>query len=228
MAGANETVGKEDVKKFIIQHRYLQNPRQWPSGSGATVVLGRVKIEFNNAGHDEFIHDTGIFKNDENHHSEKYFLDFLKAKLDALEGTVTQVIVNLVQNYSPCSDCVTRILEFVDGQDFRLTFTIKFANFYKHYYNRNRESMKLLLQKGIRLQLLQGESAWKEFLDDKTFVKLNTRGERQEILNLAKTKERKDREKDDVAILKKIECEVFGKKVFSTDDLVHQTQHLQL
>ena len=69
----------------------------------------------------------------------------------------------------------------------------------------HKESLVQLLQEdSIELELLQGDEAWKMFLNDETFAKLNTY-ERQKLYETATSKAR--REHQDVEIFEEIKSE---------------------
>ena len=220
MTEAVQKIGKEEIKKnFIIKHKYGTNAWRWPRGIGATTVLSTVKIYYTTRSstsiRDCKLTVNAVYKNGEHpNHAERYFHNDLKEQIDTLlkdkETKVTKIRAKLVQNYSPCKNCADMILKLKEGrekQGINISLTIKFANFYGH----NVEGLRGLLQNDVKLELLQGEDDWKAFLNDKTFVNL-TVGKNKQLLERATSKERKEREEDDVKILNKIKSEALGKQ----------------
>jgi hypothetical protein len=89
-----------------------------------------------------------------------------------------RIEADLVQNYSPCSECADDFLNFIyernrDGIKFSLK--IEFANVYKDWVFDNKDGLKKLKKKGVRFELLEGEEKWRAFLNDETFVELTER-----------------------------------------------------
>jgi hypothetical protein len=238
MAEAVQTIGKEEIKKnFIIKHKYGENAWGWPRGKGATIVLSTVKIYYTKrsttSNRDCKLTIKAVYKNGKHpNHAEGYFLGDLKDEIETLladeETKVTKMQAKLVQNYSPCnnyrslppggeSGCADDILKFkrdMEQQDITFSLTIKFANFYLHDDESNREGLRKLLRNGVELELLQGEYDWKKFLKDKTFVHLTngSNAEYTELFERATSKERKEREEDDVKIFKEITSKPKGKQ----------------
>jgi hypothetical protein len=234
MAEAVQKIGREDIEKFIIQHMYGKNARGWPRGIGAVIVLSTVEIYYTKRSttsiRDCKLPIKAVYKNGEHpNHAEGYFLSNLKDEIKTLladeETQVDEIKANLVQNYSPCnnyrslprggeSGCADDILEFkkeMEEKGITISLTIKFANFYLHDDESNREGLRKLLRNGVELELLQGEYDWKKFLKDKTFVHL-TNAEYTELFERATSKERKEREEDDVEIFKEITSKPKGKQ----------------
>ena len=163
-------------------------------------------------------------------HAEKYFITDLSKRIDALlkDKKVSKIEANLVQNYSPCngypgySGCVDDILEFKEGMERKgvsFSLKIKFANFYKCYYKQGNDSWKKsqnidglvkLLQNDVRLQLLEGEKGWEDFLNDEMFMDVSEKN-KTHLLEIATSKERIKREKVDKEILKYIKIKALGK-----------------
>ncbi len=223
MTEAVESIGKKDIEKFIIQHKYDENRLDWPRGQGATIVLSTVKIYYTKRSSTSIrnckLTIKALYKNGEHpNHAERYFRNDLKEEIDTLlkdkETKVTKIRAKLVQNYSPCKNCADMILKFKDGrenQGINISLTIKFANFYRHNFESTREGLRGLLRNDVKLELLHGEDDWKEFLNDETFVNLTVRKNKQ-LLERATSKERKEREEDDVKILNEIKLEASGKQ----------------
>lgn len=91
-----------------------------------------------------------------------------------------------------------------------IKISITFANFYKteEYYandrakaEKNREGLRLLSGRGVKLRLLRGKTKWETLLNNELFVNL-TKTERDECLGMATSKERKKREDGDRDFLK--------------------------
>ena len=232
MAEAVQTIGKEEIKKnFIIKHKYGENGWGWPRGIGATIVLSNVKIYYTKRSRTSIkdceLTKNAVYKNGGyQEHAEGYFLHDLNDEITTLEkdGKVNKIQANLVQNYSPCnnysgdkkSGCANDILKFIKGmkkKGINFSLRIKFANFYLHQEESNRNGLRELLGNGVELELLRGEDAgWEEFLNDETFVNLTDEEDYDELLARAMSKEREKREKEDVKILKKIKSEASGKQ----------------
>ncbi len=229
MAEAVQKIGREDIeKKFIIKLKY--GKKGFPGGPEATIVLSTVKIYYtkrSSTSIEDYKTLTAVYKNGEyQNHAEGYFLRDLRDEIETLladeETKVTKIQAKLVQNYSPCnnyrtggkSGCADDILKFkkdMENEDITISLTIKFANFYLHKDESNREGLRELLRKDVKLELLRGEKNWKEFLNDETFVNL-TQDEYNELLERATSQEREEREEKDVKILNQIISEVSGKQ----------------
>ena len=217
MAEAVEKIGKEDIEKFIIQHKYGENHEDWPSGKGATIVLSTVEIYSTKRSltsiRDCKLTIKTVYKSGgRQKHAEGYFLGDLENEFQTLledeETNVTKIQAKLVQNYSPCNKCADKILKFkadVEQHSINFSLTIKFANFYRHDVELNRKGLRKLLRNYVELELLQGKDDWKEFLNDETFVDLK-------LLTMATSEKRKEREKDDVDILSEITSGAKGEK----------------
>ena len=154
-----------------------------------------------------------VYKNRvKRNHAESLFLRDLR-KIRNLKK-VKEIQAHLVQNYSPCNKCKQEqqlgcaddILTFKDemlekGINFSLTIT--FANFYKHWKDANKKGLINLRRNGIKLELLQGESKWKQFLSDESFVNIKA-DEHEELFAKATSDKRKNRENDDEEIFQKL------------------------
>ena len=217
MAEGVEKIGEEDVQKFIIIYKYGEKGWLWPSGKGATIVLSTVKIYYTKRSSTPLT-IKAVYRNDDSSHAEGYFLSGLEKEMNTLledeETAVTTIQANLVQNYSPCKNCADKILQFKndkENQGITVSLTIKFANFYRHKLDSNKEGLRELWRNDVKLELLKGEDDWKAFLNDRTIVNLTVRKNKQ-LLERATSKERKEREKDDVKIFNKITSEASGKQ----------------
>ncbi len=195
MAGAVEKIGREDIEKFIIQHMYGENGWDWPR---ATIVLSTVEIHYTT-----IVNDTlpikAVYKN-ESKHAEELFLAGLKNEIDRLlkngKTAVTKIQAKLVQNYTPCTNCADKILQFkaaVEQQGITFSLTIKFANFYRHREPPNLDGLRRLKDSGVTLDLLEGENKWTEFLHDEDFVRL-TEEKKRRLLNRATSTFRRNNE----------------------------------
>ena len=225
VAPSVERIEKKDVEKFIIEYPYGVNGRAWPRGIGAVIVLSTVEIYYTKHSPTSIKNCKlpkimAVYKNGEHpNHAERYFLIDLEDEINTLqkdkEVKVNKIQAKLVQNYSPCnnysddgkSGCADDILEFIEDmeqKDVIFSLTIKFANFYKHTTESNREGLeKLLRNVDIELELLQGKDDWEAFLNNTNFVNL-TKPERTELLERATSEERTNRETKDVEILEEI------------------------
>ena len=222
MAEANKLAwGSHVVAKFIIKKPYGTKGNCYPTG---TIVFSTAIIRYSKG--TEIISKTSqrVYRNGAHkNHAEKKFIKVLDDEIDELqqsEVSVNEIIVNLVQNYSPCrSICVKKIIDFktkMEAQNIESSWTIKFANFYKIYYKRGKEKWKGsseifglvdLLENGVTLQLLGGEQDWEEFLNKYVDPIVKTRG-----LQLARSSGRKQREKHDTEIFAYINTRVSGKQ----------------
>ena len=210
-------LGERDVDKFIITKPYGTEGGYYPSGLGATIVFGTAKIRYSTE-NDIF---QRVYRNGpDDNHAERQFIRDLEDKLQQREDSVKEIIVNLVQNYSPChSICVEEIIDFKmekKKKKIESSWTIKFANFYNIYYERGTEEWKnswelrgleRLLRNDVTLQLLGGEQDWEEFLDEYVHSNEKTRG-----LELARSSGRKEREDDDKVIFAYINTLASGKQ----------------
>jgi hypothetical protein len=218
-----ERIEKKDVKKFIIKHSYGEKAWCWPRGIGGTIVLSTVEIYCTTSFEDYTRTMMAVYKNGVHpNHAEGYFIKDLRDKINTLlkdkATKVNKIQAKLVQNYSPCnnysddhnSGCADDILKFIkdmEQKDIIFSLTIKFANFYLHTTESNREGLKKLLRNvDIELKLLQGEDDWEAFLNDENFVEL-TNDEYKELLERATSEERTNRETKDVEILDEITAE---------------------
>ena len=207
MAEAPEHITKDDIEKFIVTLKYRQ--AGYPSGRGATIVLSRVTIHYDESSErlPERIHKN----TDENNHAEKRFFNYLKNEINQRQDDeeIKEIKVILVQNYSPCRDCADAILKFKETEE-DIKLTVKFANFYRDDKPENIKGLENLLRNGVSLELLQGKDEWEDFLSGTTFFRLNE-DERNELLERATSNERVNREKVDKTMLADIESNAQSK-----------------
>ena len=225
----SEKIGRNDVlEKFIITKMYgdtvTNKGRNWPGGKGSTIVLSTVNIYYCTYFQKIEQRETtmAVYKNEGyQEHAEGFFLNELRNKIKTLREAkevqkVNKIQANLVQNYSPCnnysgdSGCANDILQFkeyMEQQGITFSLTIKFGTFYYHKEPPNKEGLKKLLRNGVNLELLRGKAAWEAFLNNKNFVQLikdEYRDEYKELLQIATSKDRTVREKEDEKILNEI------------------------
>jgi hypothetical protein len=219
MAEANKLAwGNHVVAKFIIKKPYGTKGNCYPT---ETIVFSTAIIRYSKGTEIKSKRFRRVYRNRPNdNHAEKQFIKDLEDKLQQSEVSVNKIIVNLVQNYSPCrSICVKKIIDFktkMEAQNIESSWTIKFANFYEIYYEPGKEKWKGsseifglvdLLENGVTLQLLGGEQDWEEFLNKYVDPIVKTRG-----LQLARSRGRKQREKHDTEIFAYINTRVSGKQ----------------
>ena len=181
----------------------------------------------------------GIYKNTKHKkHAEGKFLKYLKENIlrnvidnPPTDSNIVEIKVVLVQNYSPCnqlyhgkSGCADKIVKFkkdMEDKNISISLTIKFANFYKCYYKQKNHSWKKsasinglvkLRQNGVELQLLKGEQGWKDFLNNKMFVRVSKKYKTR-LLERATSKKRIKRETVDEIILNYVETRASGKQI---------------
>lgn len=200
MAEAPNPIRKDDIKKFIVTLRYLKSSKDWPK---STIVLSKVKIDYVKSSERlDKIPKNEIHRNDKDNHAEIIFFYYLKKEINRLQNDkeveIKKIKVLLVQNYSPCRDCADAILKFKETEvkDIKFSLTVKFANFYRHYKQRNIEGLENLLRNNVSLELLQGKGDWKDFLSNTIFVQLDE-DEYNELLERATSNKRVDREEVD-------------------------------
>ena len=200
----------EDVKNFIVLHNYGKNGKDWPR---CTVVLSTVTITLKNKKTEQkkWIHRNEPRQTNEpcGRHAEICFLQALRETIGG-RGEVNKVKAELVQNYSPCLDCAMEFLEFKNeiGRNVEVILTITFANFYKCHKEpdktQNRSGLVKLLKNHVELEVFQGKR-WEELLNETSVTDMN------DLLQLAKSPERKNRENEDMRILKELKSKAEGK-----------------
>ncbi|CAB4039606.1 DNA dC-, partial [Paramuricea clavata] len=205
MAQAAKKLWKNDIVKFIIPLQYHQ--RGWPTGKGSVIVLSKVKIYYAKS-RIELLSDIHRYQG-EKIHSEIDFLKKLRDKIEKEKGAGRQmerIEADLVQNYSPCSECADVFVKFKDfrkREGIKFSLKIEFANFYRHWETPYINGLKRLLENGVALKLLHGEDDWRAFLNDKTFVEL-TEHEKAKLLDRANSEDRKKNEKQAIKIFNNI------------------------
>ena len=205
MAQAAKKLWKNDIMKFIIPFQYRQ--RGWPTGKGYVIVLSKVKIYYAKSRKEHLI--TNIHRYQGKKHTEIDFLEKLEDKIENEKGAGRQmerIEADLVQNYSPCSECADAFVKFKDSrkrEGIKLSLKIKFANFYRHWETPNINGLKMLLENGVALKLLHGEDDWRAFLNDKTFVEL-TEHEKAKLFDRANSEDRKKKEKQAIKMFNNI------------------------
>jgi hypothetical protein len=206
MAQAAKKLWKNDIVKFIIPLQYHQPG--WPTGKGSMIVLSKVKIYYAKSKKEPLISNIHRYQG-KKIHSEIDFLKKLRDKIEKEKGAGRQmerIEADLVQNFSPCSECADVFVKFKDfrkREDIKFSLKIEFANFYRHWETPNINGLKMLLENGVALKLLQGEDDWRAFLNDKTFVEL-TEHEKTKLLDRANSEDRKKNEKQAIKIFNNI------------------------
>ncbi len=203
MAQTAKRIGITDIKNFIITNQYHQPG--WPIGKGSVIVLSKVKICYTNSRKE--LLPNGIYRHrGGNIHSERDFLEELGDEIER-RHQIEKIHVDLIQNLSPCANCADAFVKFKNDrrerEGIKFSLKIEFANFYRHWEEPNRNGLKMLLENGVELKLLQGEDDWKAFLNDSTLVKL-TEHEKTKLLDDAKSEDRKKNEKQAMKIFNKI------------------------
>ena len=223
-----EKIGNDEVRYFIVAFKYGECGWDWPK---VAIGLSKVDINWTNSSRSETdkikMCQYNVYRTTDDHiHAESHFLDSLRNITSEKDKKIIHINAELVQNYSPCSECARKFVEFIQEiKKKRIIFslTIKFANFYKCYYTLENDSWKRsspskecldglvkLRQNGVTLQLLQGEQDWEKFVRDERFVEISEKN-RTRLLEMATSDERKEREKVDKIILKYIETEALSK-----------------
>ena len=207
MAQTAKKIGIKDIKKFIMTNQYYQPG--WPIGKGSVILLSKVKIYYTKS-RKELLPNRIYRHRGGNIHPERYFLEKLRREIEQREHAAHQIEkihADLIQNLSPCSNCADAFVKFKNDrrerEGIKFSLKIEFANFYRHWEKPHRNGLKMLLENGVALKLLQGEDDWKAFLNDSTFVKL-TEHEKTELLDDAKSEDRKKNEKEAMKISNKI------------------------
>ena len=203
-----EGISKKDVEdNFIVLHNYGENGELWPR---CTVVLSTVTITRNNK---ETKSKKETHRNEPGgKHAEECFLEALRENIGT--GKVNKVKAELVQNYSPCSKCAMGFLNFkkeIERRKGEVILTIRFANFYNFHKEpqktENKSGLVNLSKNDVKLEVFQGERCWEELLNE-TDMK---RTDMKDLLELAMSPQRKDRENKDKKILKGIRSDAQGK-----------------
>ena len=206
MAQTAKRIGITDIKKFIILNQYHQ--RGWPTGQGSVILLSKVKIYYTKS-RKELLPNRIYRHRGGNIHPERDFLKELRHEIEREHAghQIEKIDAELIQNLSPCSNCADAFVKFKnerrEREGIKFSLEIKFANFYRHWDKPRRNGLKMLLENGVALKLLQGEDDWKAFLNDSTFVKL-TEHEKTKLLDDAKSEDRKKNEKEAIKIFDKI------------------------
>ncbi len=205
MAQTAKRIGITDIKKFIILNQYHRPG--WPIGKGSVILLSKVKIYYTKS-RKELLPNRIYRHRGGNIHSERDFLEELRREIERREHAghqIEKIHADLIQNLSPCSNCADAFVKFKNDRRERIKFSLKieFANFYRHWEELHRNGLKMLLENGVALKLLQGEDDWKAFLNDTTFVEL-TEHEKTKLLDDAKSEDRKKNEKQAMKIFNKI------------------------
>ena len=224
-----EKIDNDDVGSFILDFMYGERGRGWPK-----VAIGLSKVDINWTVSSRSETDkikrsslSKVYRTTDNHtHAESQFLDSLRNIILEKDKKIIQMNAELVQNYSPCSDCASKFVEFIENtkkKDINFVLTIKFSNFYKCYYTQLNDSWKYLSpskenidglvnlrRNDVALRLLEGERGWKEFLNDE-FCGNITEENKTYAFKRATSQKRIEREKVDKIILQYIENKVSGK-----------------
>ncbi len=207
MAQTAKRIGITDIKKFIILNQYHQ--RGWPTGQGSVILLSKVKIYYTKS-RKELLPNRIYRHRGGNIHPERDFLKELRREIERREHAghqIEKIHADLIQNLSPCSNCADAFVKFKNDrrerEGIKFSLKIKFANIYCHWDNQQTNGLNMLLENGVALKLLQGEDDWKAFLNDTTFVEL-TEHEKTELLDDAKSEDRKENEKEAMKIFNTI------------------------
>lgn len=138
--------------------------------------------------------------------------DLMHALTHVQNCTVKLVVYS---SYSPCMHCAESLISFIawlKAKNVRLRATIKFSNFYKIFQLENPnfnsdnatenchwEGLKTL-QTEVTLKTFDGKSDWEEFLE---FVRMPEE-DRAICMEVVCSRERREREKDDLYLLFKL------------------------
>ena len=145
-----------------------------------------------------------IFRNEYKTHAEIKFLRQIEMEVQRLEqkgNKVTNINVELIQNYAPCYVCADEMIKLKEKE---VSITVIFANYYfwigpdltNWFGRKNLLKLKEMHDKGIDLQLLQGKESWETLFEDSLLVDLKD-GEKAELLKKATSEKRQQREKYD-------------------------------
>lgn len=192
-------IGRRLIERFIILGQYNQPGPEWPTGEGSVTVMSKVKIYHTESKRD--IRDR-IYTNSgqRGEHAEKTFVNNLDCEIrKRARGSIHEITAHLVQNFSPCWECVQAFVEFKNKHEgIKFSLTIEFANFYRHWEEANKNGLQMLSKNGIELKLLHGEHMWRAFLNDERLA-LDEK-EKLELLDRARSEKRKTNEKDALKI----------------------------
>ena len=196
-------IGRRLIERFIILGQYNQPGSEWPTGEGSVTVMSKVKIY-----HTESKRDIIGTKRDRiytypgqgGEHAERAFVYDLDCEIRKhARGSIHEITAHLVQNFSPCWKCAQAFVEFKNKHEgIKFSLTIEFANFYRHWEERNKNGLQMLSKIGIELKLLHGENMWGAFLNDERLA-LDEK-EKSELLHRARSEKRKMNEKDALKI----------------------------
>ena len=216
MASSGRPKKSEIRRKFIIEAKYGIKGA-FPSRVDAAVVLSEVSYSLEGGlcrrAFKNYVHRNTSYQI----HAEKLLIQQLREDIVEMEKKgqkVTEIVIQLVQDYAPCDDakgmrgCATDIVEFKDEMEKQgktINISITFANFYRWIGNvgygpQNMKGLKRLCENDVVLELLQGETMWQSLFNDNYLVIL-TEEDKVDLLKKATSEERKERVKEDKRLL---------------------------
>ena len=145
----------------------------------------------------------GVFRNNKDGHAESRCLQQLKLK----GSEANKIDVELIQSYAPCHECADKMIEYkkeMEDKGKEVSIKVKFANYYYWFGEddkgergrNNLKGLKKMGEKGIVLQLIQGEDSWETLFGDHELVDL-TEADKEQLRKKAYSDERKERENAD-------------------------------
>lgn len=199
-----KTIERHLIENFITLGRYNQPGPKWPTGEGSAILLSKVKILSQSYLTGTKWDRIYINPGKAGEHPERAFVNDLGREIQDSKYQRGKYIItaHLVQSYSPCWECAEAFMKFKNKhKGIQFFLTIEFANFYRHWENKN--WLQKLSKNGVALKLLHGENMWRAFLDDER-MELDEK-EKLQLLDRARSEERKKKEKKALEIYREFE-----------------------